>query len=81
MDALEKFLSTEGTVDQYLADQLLLPLAYASGISEFCTSQVTQHLITNADIIKSFTRTQIDIEGPIGKPGLVKIIPEEYVFE
>ncbi len=81
VEALNIFLSTEGTIDQYLADQLLLPLTFASGISEFRTSQVTKHLISNAEIIKLFTRTQIEIEGTIGKSGLVKIIPEEFASE
>lgn len=81
VDELEIFLSTNGTVDQYLADQLLLPLTFASGISEFRTSQITNHLITNADIIKLFTQTRIDIVGTLGKPGSVKIIPEEFSLE
>lgn len=81
VDALEIFLSTDGTVDQYLADQLLLPLAFADGISEFRTSQITHHLMTNAEIIKLFTQTQIEITGQIGSPGLVRIIPQEFSEE
>ena len=75
VDALEAFLTTDGAIDQFLADQLLLPLAFASGISEYRTSQVTQHLLTNANVIYLFTQTQINIQGQIGQPGLIRIIP------
>jgi RNA 3'-terminal phosphate cyclase (ATP) len=81
VEALKIFLSTDGVIDQYLADQLLLPMTFASGISEYRTSQITQHLLSNAEIIKLFTRTQIDIEGKIGESGLIKIIPEEFASE
>ena len=75
VDALEAFLETDGTIDQYLADQLLLPLAFASGISEFRTSRITQHLLTNATVIRKFTQTKIEIRGKPGQPGLVRVTP------
>jgi RNA 3'-terminal phosphate cyclase len=46
VDALEAFLDTGGVIDHYLADQLLLPLAFARGTSYYRISQVTQHLLT-----------------------------------
>jgi RNA 3'-terminal phosphate cyclase (ATP) len=76
VDALLAYLETGGCIDQYLADQLLLPLAFASGISEFSTSQVTQHLVTNAAVIHAFTEARIEIEGEIGAQGFVRIIPD-----
>ena len=75
VDALESFLTTDGAVDQYLADQLLLPMTFASGVSELRTSQVTQHLHTNAGIIRAFLGVQIDIHGKIGQPGLIRVMP------
>lgn len=39
------FLTTDGTVDQFLCDQLVLPLALAKGVSEIRTSKVTLHLV------------------------------------
>ena len=45
-----KFLATGAAVDPYLADQLILPLALASGSSELTTSRITQHLLTNAEV-------------------------------
>ncbi len=67
------FLSTDGAVDQYLADQLVLPLALVPGVSELRTSKVTQHLLTNAEIIKMFLPVKIEITGELNQPGLVQI--------
>jgi RNA 3'-terminal phosphate cyclase (ATP) len=75
VDALFEFLDTDGQTDQYLADQLLLPLAFASGASEFRTSRVTLHLVTNAAVIQSFLPARVQIMGEIGQPGLVRVEP------
>lgn len=74
-EALLAFMVTDGAIDEYLADQLLVPLTFVPGISEFRTSKVTQHLITNAQVIQAFTRTEIKIDGELGEPGLVQIRP------
>ena len=72
---LEKFFSTPATVDEYLADQLLLPFALTSGRSELVTSAVTPHLLTNAAVIEQFDRAKITIEGTSGQPGRVVVVP------
>ena len=72
---LEKFLATNGAVDEYLADQLLLPLAFASGVSEFRTTKITEHLLTDAEVIRAFGAAVIEIEGEKGKAGLVSVTP------
>ena len=69
VDGLEEFLTTDGAIDPYLADQLLLPMALAEGISQFRTSRVTQHLLTNAEIIRQFLPVAIDINGEQDQPG------------
>jgi RNA 3'-phosphate cyclase len=74
-EALLAFMVTDGAIDEYLADQLLVPLTFASGISEIRTSKVTQHLITNAEVIQAFTTTEIEILGELGEPGLIRIRP------
>ena len=61
-------------VDEHLADQLLLPLALAGGHSEFRTSRITQHLVTNAHIIRQFIPAQITISGSEGQPGSVSVV-------
>ena len=73
VDALERFLATDGAIDEYLADQLLLPLACTPGISELRTAKVTSHLTTNAEIISMFLPVEITVGGASGEPGLVRI--------
>jgi len=75
INAFESFMATNGVIDEYLADQLLLPLAFASGRSHFRSAKLTNHLITNAELIKEFINVEIDIDGEIGQPGLVTIQP------
>ncbi|MCG8351425.1 MAG: RNA 3'-terminal phosphate cyclase [Chloroflexales bacterium] len=60
-------------VDPHLADQLLLPMALTPGRSAFHTSCVTQHLLTNAQIIRQFIPDRITIEGKEHKPGTVVV--------
>jgi RNA 3'-terminal phosphate cyclase (ATP) len=74
-EELLAFLTTDGAIDEYLADQLLVPLTFTPGISELRTSKVTQHLITNAEVIQAFTKTEIEIHGELGEAGLIQIRP------
>ncbi|HYK88181.1 MAG TPA: RNA 3'-terminal phosphate cyclase [Acidobacteriota bacterium] len=73
VDELFGFLATDGAIDHYLSDQLVLPLALTSGKSEISTSKVTLHLTTNAEIVRMFLPASIEIEGAIGQPGLIRI--------
>jgi RNA 3'-terminal phosphate cyclase (ATP) len=73
VDDLERFLAREGAVDAPLADQLILPLALAEGTSSFRTAEVTSHLITNTTIVRRFLPGPIEIEGDIGRPGVVRV--------
>ncbi|MFA9403670.1 MAG: RNA 3'-terminal phosphate cyclase [Anaerolineales bacterium] len=75
VDALQAFLSGDGAVDEYLADQLLLPLAFADGDSEFRTSKITQHLLTSAEVIHAFGVAEIDVRGELDQVGVVVIRP------
>lgn len=73
VDNLFDFLKTDGFVDHYLADQLLLPLLVIDGDSAFRTSRITPHLITNAQVINQFLPGRIKIDGAQGEPGLVRV--------
>lgn len=75
LDAFFEFNATSAAVDQYLADQLLLPLAFAQGESRIHTSRITQHLLTNAEVIRAFLPLDILVQGELGQPGLIHIIP------
>jgi RNA 3'-terminal phosphate cyclase (ATP) len=55
--------------DPYLADQLVLPTALAEGESQVVTSQVSQHLLTNAWVVQQFLARELNIEGKLGEQG------------
>jgi len=74
-DGLLGFLGTRGALDEHAADQLLLPLALASGPSAFPVPAVTSHLVTNAAVIRRFIDAEISLEGEPGAEGLVTITP------
>jgi RNA 3'-phosphate cyclase len=67
------YLDRPGALDEHMADQILLPLALAAGGSVFTTVRVTHHLLTNAQVIRSFLEREIAIEGSLGEPGRVEI--------
>jgi len=73
VDEMMDFVSTDGAIDAHLADQLILPLALASGTSELRTSCITPHLLANAEIVKMFLPVAIEMEGQAGQPGLIRI--------
>ena len=76
VEALLAFLGTDGALDQYMADQILLPLCLAGGKSQIRTSRITQHLLTNVTILRKFLPTRIEIQGNIDEPGFVEVQPE-----
>jgi len=49
----QAYLASEVAVSEYLADQLLLPLALA-GVGEFTTLKPSEHTLTNIEVIKKF---------------------------
>jgi RNA 3'-terminal phosphate cyclase (ATP) len=75
VDALFAFLNTDGAVDAWLADQLLLPLALAREMSALRTAEVTLHLLTNATLIGYFLPARIAVDGPLGEPATVRLEP------
>jgi RNA 3'-terminal phosphate cyclase (ATP) len=75
VDALAAFLRSDGAVDPWQADQLLLPLAMADGPSELRTSEVTEHLLTNTEVIRLFLPVEIGVDGPLGGPANVPVRP------
>ncbi len=75
IDQVLDFVDGNGCVDRYVADQLLIPLAIAVGQSVFNVSEITSHLVTNALIIQEFLPVKFDIQGEIGQPGTVTVVP------
>jgi RNA 3'-phosphate cyclase len=70
------FLRSDATVDAHLADQLVLPMALASGPSVIRTPRVTQHLLTNIATIRKFLPVTIRLSGALGASADVEVIPE-----
>lgn len=79
VDYLFEFLETDGAVDTYLADQLLLPACLAEGLSEISTNQLTPHLETNAEIIQAFLPIRIEIQDRNGGAVTIRVISENTI--
>ncbi|MCM8534351.1 MAG: RNA 3'-terminal phosphate cyclase [Lentisphaeraceae bacterium] len=56
---VNKFLTQEAPVGEYLADQLLLPFALAEAGSFWCTT-ISSHTHTNIEVIKKFLDVHIE---------------------
>ncbi|HEY7586741.1 MAG TPA: RNA 3'-terminal phosphate cyclase [Candidatus Deferrimicrobiaceae bacterium] len=70
---LLEYDSTGSALDAHLPDQVVTYLSLCGEKSDFTTSRITQHLLTNlwvTGLFRTFTHT---IEGEIGKPGRVTI--------
>ncbi len=61
-------------LDPHLADQVLLPLALAKGLSRYTTSQVTAHLATVAWVAERMLGREIVVQGPQGGYGEVAVL-------
>lgn len=67
------FAASGAPVDEHSADQIVLPLAFADGPSEYRVSRVTKHLTTNIVVIRMFVDREIVCEGEEGSPGVVRV--------
>lgn len=73
---LNNFLKTKGMFDEYLADQLIVPLALVKEEkTTFTTPIITQHLLTNIEITKKFIPIDVAITGRINEEGTITIQP------
>ena len=84
--AVEAFLDhiiSGMAVEHHLADQLLLPLALASAglqggptpIQRFTTTRVTQHLRTNAAVLRRFLDLEVSVFRRLAEAGEVRLMP------
>ena len=66
------FLEGQGAMDEYLADQLLLPLALVRGKSVIRPAFITRNFKANSEIIREFLpEARIS---PVGEGGSVKTV-------
>jgi RNA 3'-terminal phosphate cyclase (ATP) len=61
MQEARRYIASQAAVGEHLADQLMLPLALA-GSGSFTTDTVSQHALTNAQIIARFLPVAIRFE-------------------
>jgi RNA 3'-terminal phosphate cyclase (ATP) len=66
-DLLGHLEAKQGAIDLHSADQILLPLAFAPGRSVYTVTQVTEHLRTNVETIRTFLDRPIRIEEDSGR--------------
>ena len=69
-----RYLQSTAAVDEYLADQLVLPMALA-GAGSLTAVAASSHLLTNLSVIEKFLPVAFDVEtvGP-GAPVLVRVL-------
>ncbi|MHB1189120.1 RNA 3'-terminal phosphate cyclase [Thiobacillus sp.] len=72
-DELRADIHSGGAIDGWLADQLLLPLAFVPDRSEFSVCRISRHLRTNAELLGYFLPVAVGIEGETGQPGIVRL--------
>jgi RNA 3'-terminal phosphate cyclase (ATP) len=65
-------------LDSHLPDQLLPAMALAKGPSAMSTVQITLHTLTNIDIIQTFIRRPITVEGRLDQPGIIRVEGDTY---
>lgn len=58
-DEAHAYEGSDGAVGEHLADQLLIPLALAGG-GAFSMAHLSQHTLTNADIVRKFLPVRIE---------------------
>jgi RNA 3'-phosphate cyclase len=66
-------ISTGKAMDSHLCDMIVPYLAIANGMSEVGVTEITSHLITNIWTIERMLGTRIELEGTLGKPGILRV--------
>ena len=68
-----EFVRSDGCLDAYLADQILVPLVLAPQESAVRISKLTQRFLTAVWVVKRFTPIRLTVRGSEGHAGLVTI--------
>jgi RNA 3'-phosphate cyclase len=68
-----RFIDCRAALDRHLADQVLLYLPLARGMSAFTTEEITSHLLTNIWVIEQFLGPTFEIRGNLGEPGMISV--------
>jgi len=70
---LAEEIESNAPVDRHMSDILIPYLAVAKGNSEFRTSQITMHTITNARVAELVSAARITVDGELGNMGTVRV--------
>jgi RNA 3'-terminal phosphate cyclase (ATP) len=65
LEAAERFLGSivaKATIDPFLADMLVIPLALSKGRSRYRVARVTQHLLTNLRVVSDIVGCKYNID-------------------
>lgn len=84
--ACARFLKAGAAVDPHLGDQLVLPAALVAArlpppppgivpVTRYTVSEVTQHLLTTADVVRRFLDVEVAVRGSVGEEGEVRVAP------
>ncbi|MCS7191848.1 MAG: RNA 3'-terminal phosphate cyclase [Armatimonadetes bacterium] len=75
-EAVEDFAEywrTNAPVDKHLADQLILFMALADGVSVIKTSALTQHSLTQIWLVEQFLPVNFEVQGRLGEPSIIRV--------
>ena len=70
---LAQEIQSGAPVDRHMSDILIPYLAVADGDSEFRTSLITMHTLTNARIAELVSGAKIKVDGELGSSGIVRV--------
>lgn len=73
MEALMHWHASHATVDDHLADQILIGAVMAEDPTTFKVAQLTPRLLTMIWVIKQFAPIHLTVKGSEGKPGTITI--------
>ena len=74
VDSLKDYIESDGSIDPYLADQLVPFMALAERNSSFTTTRITGHLLTNLWVIQHFLEVKVQRWGERGEKGTVEFL-------
>lgn len=80
VEALLAHLQSGAAIEDHLADQLILPLSMASGMSDFTAQRPTSHLKTHAWLVESFSLATVTIDDRTDGTARVRINPSHAVL-
>ncbi len=67
------FMDNTAAVDRHLADQLLLPAALARGRTSYTTDRLTNHTVTQAQLLQHWLDVNIEIDGDLDQPATITV--------